>query len=79
MVLDEIIDNKGRAEGVAAAKLELPIAPVSEQGPVKVWEEPVTMLTYTPAPPDKNPTFPGETRVPGQQRPCVSAARHRFY
>jgi tetratricopeptide (TPR) repeat protein len=57
MVLDEIIDNKGRAEGVAAAKLELPIAPVSEQGPVKVWEEPVTMLTYTPAPPDKNPLF----------------------
>lgn len=39
------------------ARLELPDAPASEQGAVKVWSEPVEMLTYQPAKPDKNPLF----------------------
>lgn len=39
------------------SRLVLPAAPESESGPVKVWNEPVTMLTYEPAQPDKNPLF----------------------
>lgn len=39
------------------SKLELPSAPASEQGPVKAWMQPVTMLTYMPAAPDPNPLF----------------------
>jgi tetratricopeptide (TPR) repeat protein len=44
------------------ARLELPVAPHSEQGTVKAWYEPVDMLTYQPGEPDKNPLFL-ETRV----------------
>jgi hypothetical protein len=35
----------------------LPDAPASEGGPVKAWEEPVSMLTYLPLPPDPNLMF----------------------
>ncbi|MEZ2346822.1 DUF5107 domain-containing protein [Terriglobus sp. RCC_193] len=42
---------------VTPGKLQLPTAPSSEQGEVKAWSEPVDMLTYLPAPPDKNPLF----------------------
>ena len=38
-------------------KLELPPAPPEEQGPVKAWHAPVSMLTYMPAAPDPNPMF----------------------
>ena len=38
-------------------KLELPPAPAAEQGPVKAWHAPVSMLTYMPAAPDPNPLF----------------------
>jgi tetratricopeptide (TPR) repeat protein len=38
-------------------KLELPPAPAAEQGPVKAWRAPVSMLTYMPAAPDPNPLF----------------------
>jgi tetratricopeptide (TPR) repeat protein len=38
-------------------KLELPLAPAVEQGPVKAWHAPVSMLTYMPAAPDPNPLF----------------------
>ena len=41
----------------AKANLELPDAPESEQSAVKAWEQPVTMQTYAPAAPDKNPLF----------------------
>ena len=37
--------------------LELPPAPAAEQGPVKAWHAPVSMLTYMPAAPDPNPLF----------------------
>jgi hypothetical protein len=35
----------------------LPPAPTAEQGPVKAWHAPVSMLTYMPADPDPNPLF----------------------
>ena len=38
-------------------RLQLPDAPAAETGPVKAWEEPVTMRTYLPAAPDRNPLF----------------------
>jgi tetratricopeptide (TPR) repeat protein len=41
----------------AETNLQLPSAPVTETGAVKVWDEPVTLLTYTPAKPDINPLF----------------------
>ena len=37
--------------------LELPVAPADQSGAVKAWAEPVTMLTYEPQAPDKNPMF----------------------
>jgi tetratricopeptide (TPR) repeat protein len=46
-----------KEEKKGIAQLELPLAPTSESGPVKVWEECVTMRTYTPARPDPNPLF----------------------
>lgn len=46
-------EKKTRSE----AKLVLPPAPASESGPVKAWEQPVTMRTYMPAQPDRNPLF----------------------
>ena len=36
---------------------ELPPPPPSLTGPVKAWAEPVTIPTYAPMPPDKNPMF----------------------
>jgi tetratricopeptide (TPR) repeat protein len=42
-----------QVEGV----LRLPSAPESEAGPVKVWEQPVLLRTYSPAEPDRNPLF----------------------
>ena len=39
------------------ARLVLPEAPARETGPVKAWQEPVTMKTYLPAEPDPNPLF----------------------
>ncbi|WP_263383068.1 DUF5107 domain-containing protein [Granulicella arctica] len=40
-----------------SSTLKLPPAPISEAGAVKVWSEPVTMLTYSPATADINPLF----------------------
>jgi tetratricopeptide (TPR) repeat protein len=39
------------------AKLQLPVAPSTEAGPVKAWREPVLLKTYMPAEPDPNPVF----------------------
>jgi tetratricopeptide (TPR) repeat protein len=35
----------------------LPDAPASESGSVKAWQQPVTMPSYLPAAPDRNPMF----------------------
>jgi tetratricopeptide (TPR) repeat protein len=43
--------------GVPSGQLVLPPAPLSERDEVKAWQEPVRMLTYSPADPDKNPLF----------------------
>ena len=44
--------------GTRSTRLELPDAPVAEDGrAVKVWEHPVEMLTWLPEPPDPNPMF----------------------
>lgn len=37
--------------------LVLPEAPASDTGPVKVWKQAVTMPTYAPGLPDRNPMF----------------------
>src|SRR6201997_1291215 len=37
--------------------LQLPAAPATESGSVKVWQEPVVLKTYLPAEPDPNPLF----------------------
>jgi tetratricopeptide (TPR) repeat protein len=39
------------------ARLVLPDAPDSESGVVKAWQEPVTIPSYLPAAPDRNPMF----------------------
>ena len=44
--------------GTRSTRLELPDAPATEDGRgVKVWEQPVEMLTWLPEPPDPNPMF----------------------
>jgi tetratricopeptide (TPR) repeat protein len=53
----EILDPAPPGTLKDAAKLVLPPAPESEQGPVKAWEEPVTIRSYMLAAPDKNPMF----------------------
>jgi len=45
------------AHSVSASNLELPPAPSSETGGVKAWQQPVTMLTYAPETPERNPMF----------------------
>ena len=49
--------NPGNQQPADGSKLELPSAPAAEQGPVKAWRAPVSMLTYMPAAPDPNPLF----------------------
>ncbi|HVN03386.1 MAG TPA: DUF5107 domain-containing protein [Bryobacteraceae bacterium] len=39
------------------SQFSLPPAPPSQTGPVKIWSEPVTIPTYVPMPPDRNPMF----------------------
>lgn len=55
----EVVDAKNPASppALGLCKLELPPPPAEEQGPVKAWSEPVSMLTYMPATPDPNPLF----------------------
>jgi tetratricopeptide (TPR) repeat protein len=50
-------DASRHASELKTPQLQLPPAPASEVGVVKAWEEPVTMRTYLPAPPDPNPLF----------------------
>jgi tetratricopeptide (TPR) repeat protein len=55
-VLEEHIGEE-LAEPVRKASLVLPRAPDSETGPVKIWEQPVDILTYAAGAPDPNPVF----------------------
>jgi tetratricopeptide (TPR) repeat protein len=57
MVLKQMADASLQTEGSVPGKLELPPAPATECGEVKVWTQGVAMLTYHPAAPDKNPLF----------------------
>ena len=57
MLHSEIDETKTTEESPQASRLQLPVAPSSERGPVKAWSEPVTILTYAPAAPDPNPLF----------------------
>lgn len=38
-------------------RLQLSPAPATLHGPVKAWSQPVTIDTYSPCPPDRNPMF----------------------
>jgi hypothetical protein len=51
--------NGDAVSGAQAPKhvLRLPDAPASLSGPVRAWEEDVSILTYLPAGPDPNPMF----------------------
>jgi tetratricopeptide (TPR) repeat protein len=53
----DILDPAENSGTKSEVKLILPPAPASEDGAVKVWEEPVVMRTYMPAMPDRNPLF----------------------
>ena len=55
----DVVDamNTSNQPSADLPKLELPPAPTAEQGPVKAWHAPVSMLTYMPADPDPNPLF----------------------
>jgi tetratricopeptide (TPR) repeat protein len=57
MLRDEVLDKKHKASDQTEAKLHLPDPPSSESGAVKAWDQPVVMLTYLPALPDRNPLF----------------------
>jgi tetratricopeptide (TPR) repeat protein len=57
MLQDKVIDPEDDQYEIAKGRLELPVAPASEQEVVKAWEESVTMATYAPATPDRNPLF----------------------
>ena len=50
-------EEEGSLSEVSTRKLQLPEAPASERGLVKVWEQPVVMRTWDPAEPDRNPMF----------------------
>jgi len=41
----------------STSHLELPPAPKSETGPVKAWQQAVSIPTYDPGSPDRNPMF----------------------
>jgi tetratricopeptide (TPR) repeat protein len=58
-MLQDAVDamNPGNQLSADLHKLELPPAPAAEQGLVKAWNAPVSMLTYMPAAPDPNPLF----------------------
>jgi tetratricopeptide (TPR) repeat protein len=49
--------NAANSTPAEQPKLELPPPPGEEQGPVKAWRAPVSILTYFPAAPDPNPLF----------------------
>ena len=49
--------NPESPQSAETHRLELPPAPAAEQGLVKAWRAPVSMLTYMPAAPDPNPLF----------------------
>jgi tetratricopeptide (TPR) repeat protein len=57
MSQDPISEETNAAQSVQSTLLRLPASPPSELGAVKAWSEPVEMLSYMPAEPDRNPLF----------------------
>jgi tetratricopeptide (TPR) repeat protein len=57
MQTETIYDRETGQRNDNYAKLKLPMAPPTETGPVKAWQEPVLLRTYLPAEPDPNPVF----------------------
>ena len=55
----DVVDamNPNSQPSADVPRLELPPPPNAEQGEVKAWHAPVSMLTYMPAAPDPNPLF----------------------
>jgi tetratricopeptide (TPR) repeat protein len=49
--------NRPEDEPTRLHPLQLPAAPDTEVGPVKAWQEPVTIRSYMPQKPDLNPMF----------------------
>ncbi len=52
-----VLEKNNSGQSPAGRKLTLPDAPAGESGPVKAWEQSVTILTYWPGTPDPNPMF----------------------
>jgi tetratricopeptide (TPR) repeat protein len=58
MLQDPIsVQETNATDSAQSTSLMLPDAPYSESGAVKAWSEPVEMLSYMPAEPDRNPLF----------------------
>ena len=57
MPQSEMTPDRTEFAAQTEAVLDLPSAPETELGPVKVWEDPVVLRTYRPAEPDRNPLF----------------------
>jgi tetratricopeptide (TPR) repeat protein len=55
----DVVDAKSpfHQPAVDLPKLKLPSPPGEERGLVKAWRAPVSMLTYMPSAPDRNPLF----------------------
>ncbi len=49
--------NHSPLESALKYRLHLPPAPASEQGPVKAWQDHVTIFSFLPERPDPNPMF----------------------
>jgi tetratricopeptide (TPR) repeat protein len=53
----QILERNNTSQSPAGKKLVLPDAPAHESGPVKAWEQAVSIWTYEPGVPDPNPMF----------------------
>lgn len=56
-MIEEPVAENGPMPHDGKVSFFLPPAPASERGPVKIWEEPVEILTYEAGTPDPNPVF----------------------
>src|SRR5579884_501650 len=52
-----VLEKNNSGQSPAGRKLTLPDAPAHESGPVKAWEQAVSIWTYEPGLPDPNPMF----------------------
>jgi tetratricopeptide (TPR) repeat protein len=53
----QVLEKNSASQSPAGRKLVLPDAPASESGPVKAWEQAVSIWTYEPGVADPNPMF----------------------